>query len=170
MSLHSHKQPVLTTKGGLLYSDGRLVDLPEADHVATSLGFSCAETLVKFLETKEDQELTLKEDLLRKHNWTDLGCGTFRCPVSGSTYVSSVAYKVLVQRIGRDPLGIPEELKDSFYETVKSIENMIDFLKGQKDHLENSSTREQLDLDAFMGKVGEVVIAHNKHIKVLATT
>jgi hypothetical protein len=40
----------LTTKNGLLYRDGEMVDLPEADNVARANGFLYVERLVKHLE------------------------------------------------------------------------------------------------------------------------
>jgi hypothetical protein len=39
----------ITTKNGLLYRDGRLITLPEADRLARANGYSYAESLVNAL-------------------------------------------------------------------------------------------------------------------------
>ena len=124
----------ITTQDGLLYKDGRLVRLPEADYLAHEHGFNDAESMVKAIEASTNG-FPLKGHI----------------PVSKNEQVS-------------------EELKDSFCAMVDAIAAMQRFLKEQKDLLENSSARSELDLDAFMGEVGKVVISHNKHLKVLATT
>jgi len=49
----------ITTKGGLLYLDGRILGLPEADRMARKYGFEYAERLVKALEANPD--LVLEE-------------------------------------------------------------------------------------------------------------
>lgn len=118
----------ITTQDGLLYKDGRLVRLPEADYVAHEYGFNDAESMVKAVEAAKK------------------GCTALK------------------------PASVSEELKDSFCTMVDAVTDMQHFLKVQKDLLENSSARSQLDLDGFMSEVGKVVIAHNKHLKVLATT
>jgi hypothetical protein len=41
----------ITTKDGLLWRDGKMIDLPEADRVAWKKGFNCAERYVKHLLT-----------------------------------------------------------------------------------------------------------------------
>ncbi len=46
----------ITTKNGLLYRDGKMIDLPEADKVAREHGYSFAEQLVKALEPKKEKE------------------------------------------------------------------------------------------------------------------
>lgn len=47
----------ITTKDGLLYREGQIIDLPEVDVVAQNNGFMCAERMVKYLESKkEDNE------------------------------------------------------------------------------------------------------------------
>jgi hypothetical protein len=43
----------ITTKNGLLYRDDVIIDLPEADRVAGTYGFMCAEQLVKALEARD---------------------------------------------------------------------------------------------------------------------
>lgn len=47
------KQYGITTKNGLLYMMRRQIGLPEADRIATSCGFGCAEQLVHALEKKK---------------------------------------------------------------------------------------------------------------------
>lgn len=42
----------ITTKYGLLFRNGELLKLPEADRVAALHGFTCAERFVKHLEGK----------------------------------------------------------------------------------------------------------------------
>ena len=42
----------ITTKDGLLYRNGKIIELPEADRVARQRGFTYAEHLIKHLETK----------------------------------------------------------------------------------------------------------------------
>jgi len=44
----------ITTANGLLYRNGVRIDLPEADTIAKSRGFSCAERFVKHLEIARD--------------------------------------------------------------------------------------------------------------------
>lgn len=48
----------ITTKGGLLWEGGRVIDLPRADQVAREHGFEYAERMVKSLEKfqKEKEE------------------------------------------------------------------------------------------------------------------
>src|ERR1035437_933905 len=45
--------PAITTKNGLLYRAGKLIELPEADHVARNHGFVYAEQFVASLQAKE---------------------------------------------------------------------------------------------------------------------
>jgi hypothetical protein len=42
----------ITTKDGLLWRDGKIIDLPEADKVASEHGYDCAEQFVRALEGK----------------------------------------------------------------------------------------------------------------------
>jgi hypothetical protein len=44
----------ITTKEGLLWRDGKIIDLPEADRVARKNGFLYAEQFIKYLEKKDD--------------------------------------------------------------------------------------------------------------------
>jgi len=44
----------ITTKDGLLYRNGKIIELPEADKVARDHGFLYAERFVKSLEKKEE--------------------------------------------------------------------------------------------------------------------
>jgi len=44
----------ITTKNGLLWEDGELIKLPEADEVARKYGFVYAEQMVKALEEKNN--------------------------------------------------------------------------------------------------------------------
>lgn len=45
------KEAVITTKDGLLYRNGRVLEAPEADNVARQHGFGYAENFVKYLKT-----------------------------------------------------------------------------------------------------------------------
>lgn len=47
------KKDEITTKDGLLWRGGKIIDLPEADRVAEKLGFIYAEDLVKHLEAQK---------------------------------------------------------------------------------------------------------------------
>lgn len=47
-------KPVYTAKDGLLWKDGVIVPLPEADVVAAAHGFTCAERMVKALEDERE--------------------------------------------------------------------------------------------------------------------
>ncbi len=49
----------ITTKNGLLYRNGKVIPLPEADKVADEYGYMYAERLVEALENGE--QITLKE-------------------------------------------------------------------------------------------------------------
>lgn len=53
---HKKKKPtskvLFTAKNGLIYRHGKRVDLPEADTIAASYGFRCAEEFVRHLEKK----------------------------------------------------------------------------------------------------------------------
>lgn len=44
----------VTSKDGLLWRDGKAIDLPEADDVARFFGFTCAERLVRHLDPSHD--------------------------------------------------------------------------------------------------------------------
>lgn len=46
----------VTAKDGLLWRNGRVIPLPQADHVAMRHGFTCAERFVKHLEGKSPRE------------------------------------------------------------------------------------------------------------------
>ena len=43
----------ITTKNGLLWRDGKIINLPEADKVARKYGYLYAERFVKYLEEKQ---------------------------------------------------------------------------------------------------------------------
>lgn len=43
----------ITTKGGLLFRNGKMIPLPEADAVSIQHGHLCAEIFVKALETEQ---------------------------------------------------------------------------------------------------------------------
>ncbi len=45
----------ITTKDGLLYRGGKIIELPEADKVAREHGFECAEAMVKALEKEKEK-------------------------------------------------------------------------------------------------------------------
>lgn len=47
-----HATSQITTANGLLYRDGRIINLPEADDVALRHGHQCAEQFVRALEGK----------------------------------------------------------------------------------------------------------------------
>ncbi len=46
----------ITTKNGLLYRDGKMIGLPEADRVAREHGYSYAEQLVRALVSAKKKE------------------------------------------------------------------------------------------------------------------
>lgn len=46
----------VTTKNGLLYRDGKIINLPEADQVALKFGFAYAEQLVRHLQSTANSE------------------------------------------------------------------------------------------------------------------
>lgn len=46
----------LTTAGGLLYEDGKMIGLPLADKIAQGRGFMYVEYLVKYLEKEQEDD------------------------------------------------------------------------------------------------------------------
>ena len=46
----SGKEAVITTRDGLLYCNGRMLEAPEANNVARARGFGYAENLIQYLE------------------------------------------------------------------------------------------------------------------------
>ncbi|KKL22463.1 hypothetical protein LCGC14_2406770 [marine sediment metagenome] len=46
----------ITTKNGLLYRDGQMIPVPEADWIAREHGYQYAEQLVKKLELKRKEK------------------------------------------------------------------------------------------------------------------
>lgn len=45
----------ITTKDGLLWREGKIIDLPEADIIANALGFLYVERLVKTMEKEKGE-------------------------------------------------------------------------------------------------------------------
>jgi hypothetical protein len=46
--------PTLSSMDGLLWRNGQIIKLPEADRVAKEHGFNCAEELVRYLSNKDE--------------------------------------------------------------------------------------------------------------------
>ena len=53
MKTQSDKSPEITAKKGLLWRNGKVIPLPEADMIARSRGFQYAEQLVATLSQRE---------------------------------------------------------------------------------------------------------------------
>lgn len=54
VAMHKKGHPV-TAKDGLLWRDGEVIPLPEADDVARAAGFACAEQMVRSLKGESDE-------------------------------------------------------------------------------------------------------------------
>lgn len=71
---------MITTKKGLLWRDGRLIELPEADRVAIAHGYMCAERMVKALETGAACPVCQRDDWSESYSnaagtWKACSCG-----------------------------------------------------------------------------------------------